>query len=48
MGERAISVVGVRKIAVGKKHCSNTKVFITIPKILLYYYGARVMGQRNF
>ena len=46
MGEGTISVVGIRKIAVGKKHSSNTKFFATIPKILLYYYGTRIVDQR--
>lgn len=30
----------------GKKYCCNTKFFATIPKILLYSYGARNVGQR--
>ena len=46
MGEGTISVVGIRKIAVGKKHCCNAKFFATIPKILLYYYGSGIMDQR--
>ena len=45
MGEWTISVVDIRKIAVGKKHSGNTKFFATIPKILLYNYGARIVDQ---
>ena len=34
------------RFAVGKKYCCNTKFFATIPKILLYSYGARIVEQR--
>ena len=33
-------------LAVGKKHCCNAKFLDTVPKILLYYYGAGIMEQR--
>ena len=43
-----MKIFGLRRAfsAVGKKHCCNAKFFAIIPKILLYYYGARIVGQR--
>ena len=46
MGDEALFVVGIRKIAVGKKYRSNAKFPDTVPKVLLHYYSTGIMEQR--